>query len=95
MNAFAYESIVVSSTPIGFTEGTFAASGASPARAAFITVEDASCRYRIDGTDPTSSEGHLLSSGDDKTIEGLENLYNFRAIREAPVDATLRVTYLL
>jgi len=90
--AFAYESITVSNTAVGFTPSVYNPTG-HKAQVAFVTCEDASIRFRIDGTAPTASEGHLLNSGDSTTIEGYENIKNFKAIRTGASNATLRVTY--
>jgi len=90
--AFAYESITVSSSAVGFTSSVYKTSSHT-AQVAFITCEDAQIRYRYDGTNPTASEGHILNSGDTLLIEGLTNIENFRAIRTGASDAKIRVTY--
>ena len=41
----------------------------SQAKGALITVETDQVRWRDDGTDPTSSEGHLLNAGDVLTFD--------------------------
>jgi hypothetical protein len=94
MEAFAHENIAVAAVAIGFTEGTFAPASTVPATGAFVTCEGASCRYRFDGIDPTAVTGHLLQVGDSIDLVGAQNLYNFKAIRDTGVSATLRVTYL-
>jgi hypothetical protein len=87
--AGAYEAITVSSTAIGFT----ASNMDSPrCRAVFITVESDQIRFRIDGTDPTSSEGHLVNAGSNITLVNEHDIHKFKAIR-VTTDATLRVTY--
>lgn len=83
-----YESITVSSTAIGITGALITA---IKANRAIITVETDQVRWRIDGTDPTSSEGHLLSAGDVLTLISTHDLNAFRAIRVTG-DATLKVT---
>lgn len=102
--AFAFESITVSTTAIGFTAATVVPSKAPSARAAFCTLEAgsaASIRYRFDGTDPTSSIGHyalaaVVGTADEQTfsLQGINNLLRFRAIRQGATDVTLRCTYL-
>lgn len=94
MEAFSYESITVAASAIGFTASELAPDSVTPPRQAFVTVETASCRFRMDGTDPTSSEGHLLQVGDSFNVTGTQNLYNFKAIRDTSTSAVLRVTYL-
>jgi len=85
----AFETITVSSTAIGIT-----ASLLTNARAAYLTIEGASLRYRLDGTNPTSSVGHLAPNGGslwlaDKTRKALTSL---RMIRSGSSDATVSVT---
>jgi len=66
------------------------------ANAAIITVETASIRFWDTGAVPTSSEGHLATSGtsivySDATERSL--LTNFQAIRATGTDATIQVSY--
>ena len=89
-----YEAISVTDSAVGFTASKLSPSGAAPPQHVFFTVETASCRFRIDGTAPTSTEGHPLLVGDRVNIVGLQSLHNFRAIRDTVTSATLRVTYL-
>lgn len=91
--AFAYESITVSSTAIGCTAATVSPGGAPGAVRAMLTLESAQVRYRYDGTNPTSSEGHLLEIGETLVLEGAANIDKFKAIRTGSTDGTLKVTY--
>jgi hypothetical protein len=84
-----FETITVSTTAIGITAALL-----TNAKAAFLTVEGADIRYRIDGTDPTAAVGHLVTDGGnlmltDKTRAALTQL---RMIRDDAVDATVSVT---
>ncbi len=63
------------------------------ARAAMISSESADLRFRIDGGQPTGSDGHYLVSGDALVVSGTQALQQFRAVRVGDVSATLRVTY--
>jgi len=83
-----YESITVSNSAIGFT-ASYLALGAT---VAFISIETGNIRIREDGTNPTASEGHLLSTGEVQMIEGTVALQQLRMIRET-IDATVKVTY--
>ena len=60
---------------------------------AFITCEEADIRYRFDGTDPTTDEGHILQEEKGITLTSSQQITWFSAIREADEDATLRITY--
>jgi hypothetical protein len=61
-----------------------------------ISVETNTIRYRVDGTDPTSSEGHSVpaSVGPDTYLRlwGPNTLLKCKLIRVS-ADATVRVTY--
>jgi hypothetical protein len=99
-DAFAYESITVAATPIGFTAALLNPARQSNAKFAIITVDlttGADFRYRVDGTDPSTTEGHLVTNAAATerliTVIGINNLTRFRAVRTAAVSATLKVTY--
>jgi len=87
---FAYEKITVTTSSVSMLDKTYRDS----ARAIFLTVEDNSIRYRIDGGNATSSDGHLLSSS------ALQNLWlhdgwAIKNLRMIGIDgnATAIVTY--
>ena len=91
---FTHESITVSSSSVGLTEATYSpGTQVPPTRGAIITVEDQNIRFRIDGTAPTSSVGHLAKNDDTITLGSIDDVTNFRAIRQSGVDATIRVSY--
>jgi hypothetical protein len=83
----AFETITVSTTAIGITAGII-----DGHNHAVITSENADYRYRVDGTDPTASVGHLITAGTPLILEGSREVNNFRAIRDAAADVTLSVT---
>ena len=85
---YAYESISVAGTAVGFTAGT-----ADDAKYALVTVETAAIRVRTDGTSPTATEGHELEPGDQLLLETSKEVLNFKAIRRDGVSATIRVSY--
>lgn len=93
-NAYDYESITVtSSTAVGFTPSKMSPTNGPRAKSVFLTVETDDIRFRMDGTSPTTSVGHIvLSTTQGVTISGEENIQKFSAIG---VDntCTLRVTY--
>lgn len=94
VDVYDYESVTVSTVAISLTKDKFNPADGRPASGAYITVENASCRFRCDGTAPTSTEGHQLSAGDTVMIYGNNNLRYFQAIRDTGVDAMLRVSYI-
>ncbi len=55
----------------------------SRAKGCEITVESDQVRYRIDGADPDSSEGHLLEVGDVLTFDSWTTNVNWRSVMAA------------
>ena len=84
-----YESLTVGNAAVGF------ASIPTTAVRAFITVEDAAIRFRVDGTSPSTSEGHVVNESDIILIESASDIEVFQAIRDDAVDAVLKITYQL
>ena len=87
-SATAYESITVDNTAGGLTAVTY-----GDAVQALITVESHPMRYRLDGTDPTDTEGHLVDDGDTIVLTSAADIAGFSAIRTTGDSATIRVTY--
>lgn len=85
---FAYESIIVADTAIGCTPATY-----DNAIHAELTLETGQVRIRVDGTDPTSSVGHLVEVGDTIRLTSAAQIANFRAIRTGGTSGKLPVTY--
>lgn len=90
--AYDYESITVAGTAIGLTSSKLAPSSSGLPTRVYISVETASVRFRMDGTDPTSTEGHILNAGDSRTISGFINLKRLKFIRTS-ASAVVKVTY--
>lgn len=86
--AFAYESITVAATAIGCTAATYL-----EASRAEMTLETAQIRIRDDGTNPTSSEGHIVEVGDTILLTSPAQIAGFKAIRTGAVSGVLKVTY--
>ena len=95
LSTVAYESITVAATAIGLTTANVRGYGTNryAAEKVVITVESAQLRWRDDGTDPTSSEGHLANVGTVLTLDNRDRIEKFRAIRTGSTSATLRVSY--
>ena len=83
----AFESITVSTTAVSLTAATVAARSA-----ALITVESAAVRFRLDGTAPTATVGHVLLPDDGLELEGGE-LSKAQFISRDGSTATLRASY--
>ena len=86
--ASAYESVTVADSAIGLTSATYLT-----ATKAEMTLETAQIRVRKDGTNPTSSEGHLVEVGDIITLNSAADIATFKAIRTGATSGVLRVTY--
>jgi hypothetical protein len=89
-----YESITISEVAIGLTADTInpLISGAREV-AALCVLESAPIRYRIDGIDPTPTEGIPLKIGDELNLEGSDDLLKFRAIATSKESAVLKCSY--
>ena len=89
---FNFETITVSTAAIGFT-ASILASDPKPKKI-IITVETQQIRYRMDGTDPSATVGHLLNPMDSLVLEGYSQLNGTKFIRKGSADATIMVSYL-
>jgi len=87
-----YATLTVSSTAVGLASGSPALPG--NAKRMFITIETDAVRWRADGTDPTSSEGHPIVKDDSISFTGanyrhlLENIKFIRVTNDAKIDIT-------
>ena len=59
---------------------------------ALLTLESGSCRYRYDGTAPTTTVGHLVNSGDVIGVLSYKNMSAFKIISVSGT-ATAMITY--
>jgi len=91
---YDFESITVANAAIGLTAAKLKPDSAPPPIAALLTLETAAIRFRVDGTDPTASEGHLMSAGDQLTLSSINQLRKFRAFRDTDTSGVLKVTYI-
>lgn len=95
LNPMGYESITVGDAVQSFSSSVYAPSGVGPADFAVVTVEDSPLRYRVDGVNPTLSEGHLLAISQVVKVCGQRSIQLIRFIdsEEATTDAVLKVSY--
>lgn len=92
LNAYAHETITVSTTSVGFNAVLYQ-QGSGDAQSALVTVAADSIRWFADGTiAPTTTVGHLASAGTPIEICGFSNIKNFRMIR-VTTDSTVTVSY--
>jgi hypothetical protein len=92
LTPFAFETITVGATAVGFTATVYAPTGAVPADMAVVTTEDDAIRYREDGVDPTAAVGHVIAVDTAFTACGVQSIRNIRMIR-VTTDASLSVSY--
>ena len=95
MAAYTSESITVADTAIGFTVAKIDLSTSLYGRSVqrvLVTVEVAPIRFKIDGTAPTSTVGHLLDVGDVFICDGAD-VRKFLAIRTGSTSGVMQCTY--
>jgi len=85
---YAFETVTVADSSIGLTAATF-----DQQRFALITLETAPVRFRLDGSAPTSTVGHLLEVGDILELDSNEQLVAVRFIRTTGVSGSISVSY--
>ena len=85
--AIDFETLTVSTTSVGISSGIVD----QQHNYAFITVETAAIRFRLDGTAPTASVGHPAEAGSTITLNG-DEVPKFRAIRRDGVDSSLSIS---
>ena len=66
--------------------------GRTQAKGAMISVETQSIRATFNGTDASASVGHLFTAGSFFTIDGYQNVKNFRCISITDNTAVVQVT---
>jgi len=88
---YDYESITIADTAIGLTDAKIET--ARRPISVLITFETGQIRWRADGTDPTSSEGHLQNAMSSIVIEGYHNLKKIRFIRTGTTSGVAKVSY--
>ena len=89
---YDFETITVTDTAVGLTAAKVN-SNPKPKKI-FITSETAQIRYRTDGTDPSSTVGHVMVPTQSLVLEGYSQINNFKAIRTGATSGVLQVTYL-
>jgi len=89
-DAYDKETIAVGSTAVGFTSSKI-----TNCKVAFCTLDPngGAIRFWIDGSTPTSTQGHYASPGDSIIIVGTNNIRNFKAIKAGADDGELQVTF--
>lgn len=93
-NFSGYESITVGNAAVGFTNSLYLPTDKKiVANVVECRLESANIRYRLDGTNPTSTEGILLQAGEILILKGNNNITRFRAVKTGGVSGTIKVHY--
>ena len=87
-----FESITVANTAIGFTAAIIG-STTDIVTEVDCTLETAQIRFRVDGTDPTSTEGHILNVGSSIKLTNRAEIAKFKAIRTGAASGALKCSY--
>lgn len=92
--AVNYESITVADSAIGLTASiiTGITDITKTVKSVVCRLETAEIRFRVDGSDPTNTEGVLLEVGEIVTLEG-NDITQFKAIRTGGSSGVLKCTY--
>lgn len=88
----AFETLTISNSAVGLTSTSYLNTTGNASHA-FLTLEGGQVRYRYDGTNPTSSVGHVLDPGGFLLIEGQNQMAAIKFIRTGATDGTASVTY--
>ena len=81
----------ISSTSVSMVDLGFTIAELGRAKVAHITVETAAIRYRYDGVNPLTTEGHPLATDGERTIEGTANIKDLNFIAQGD-NATINVS---
>jgi hypothetical protein len=90
---FAYESITVDNT-VKSLSSVYTDDDGNVAVRAVITVDPgAQLRWRMDGGNPSSTEGHLANPTDSIILNNSSDIKNFKATRVGSTSAVIKVSY--
>lgn len=77
---YAFEELSVAASAVPLTAATLAVTGKQKGVRVFCTIAGADIRYRLDGTAPDASTGHIVYDQGTLEVEGIENLQNLQMI---------------
>jgi len=94
--SYHYCELTLTATPQGITDASptpnLEPSDAAPAKLAFITVEDGDCHLKLEGGNPSATEGHLFRNGSKFQITGIQDLKRARFVALAGASTKLKIT---
>ena len=89
---FDFETITVADTAIGLTASKLKVT--PQPKMVIITAESGQMRYRMEGSDPSATVGHILQPNASLVLEGTDQLTNTKWIRTGVNSGKLQVSYL-
>lgn len=94
-DAFAFERLTIDNNANGVacTAATFAPSGNRAASCARMVCDTQPISYREDGTAPVAAQAIQRAVGDEWLVWGINNIKNFKAIRNNAANGYIAVTY--
>lgn len=96
-NAGGFETLTVTSAEKNFTASEITPTSGTykgkTCESVFVTVSLANIRFCIDGTTASSTVGHILTSGQNLTLNNASDIKNFSAYQDDTTDAELAVTF--
>jgi hypothetical protein len=87
-----FETVTVGATAIGISDSVLHPTGQPERKFCVLTLATADIRWRPDGTDPSSTVGHVMKADGTLTISGIRNLTRWRAIRTGGSSGVLSVS---
>lgn len=88
----SFEKLTVAATSVPISAATLAPTGKPERVLCVLTLETGQVRYRVDGTDPDASTGHVMDIGGTLTVSSKYNLTRFRAIRTGSTSGVLSIS---
>jgi len=94
--SYHYCELVLTATPKGILDAApkpdLEPANAAPAKLAFITVEDGDLHLKLEGGDPSATEGHNFREGSRFQLTGIQDLKNARFVALAGAPTKLKIT---
>jgi hypothetical protein len=87
LSAIGFQQVTVSTAAVGFITPL----STIPVRA-WLTVHSGGIRYRYDGNNPSTTNGHLLGANGTLELIGAQAIRSFRMICDGTVDAVVAYT---
>jgi len=94
--SYHYCELTLTTTPKTILDATpkpdLEPANAAPAKVALITVEEGDLHLKLEGGDPSATEGHRINNGSQFRITGINDLKNARFVALAGAPTKLKIT---